>query len=720
MTPILYPASETAFSSNGLGFLSDAISCAVTEEINSKFELVLKYPVTGLRYSDIDYRTIILAQPDPITDPQPFRVYRMVPGSAGTVTVYARHLAYDLLGIPVEPFTANGIASALAGLKDHAAVDCPFDFETDKTTAGSFALKQPTALWRCLGGQDGSMLDTFGGEYEFDRWTVRLLTRRGSDRGVTIRYGKNLTSLEQDKNCAEVYAGVYPFWKDSEENVTQLDSPIVQAEGTYSFTNILPLDCTEYFAEQPTQAQLKARAKLYMEQNEVGVPRVSWKIQFVSLEQTDEYRDYTQLERVLLGDTVSVIFPELNVNASARVVSVDYDPVAGRYNSITLGSVRSNMARSFVQQSQKVEEKPSRDWVQSISMLLTSRILGAQGGAVRLLDTDADGMPDTLYVADDPDPNKAVKVWRWNYEGWAGSKTGYAGPYIMGATLEDGLLANAVTTANLVAGTIQSGDDGKTFFLDLTNGVLRMNATELSIAGKTVDTIITDKMTQQEIFNALTNGGETQGIYLQDGKIYLNAEYIQTGFLEADYVQLNGLFKIKGGANAGYTGGYIGYMEGDVGVGIPMDGVAMYNTDKTCYFVTTDAGVRMQAGDFSLYMVPDGKGPVVNGALSVNGDFNSEGSYVKLENWRYSSNSDSTETALESWLDGILANMADHSVRDILVQCYPAVTDFNICARLYRNDSNYATMYGFGGNRKLYIKSKNNGTWKATESMAFS
>lgn len=720
MNPILFPANEASFSSNGLGVLSDAISCAVTEEINSKFELVLKYPVTGLHYSAIDYRTILLAQPDPITRAQPFRVYRMVPGSGGTVTVYARHLAYDLLGIPVEPFSTNGVASALTGLKSHAAVDCPFTFETDKTTGGSFSLKQPTALWRCLGGQDGSMLDTFGGEYQFDRWTVKLLNRRGTDRGVTIRYGKNLTSLEQDKNCAEVYTGVYPYWVGSDGTLVQLDEPIVNAPGTYGFTNILSLDCGEYFAEPPTKAQLKARAELYMEQNEIGVPKVSWKIQFVSLEQTDEYRDYTQLERVLLGDTVTVIFPEMNVNATARVVRVDYDPVAGRYNSITLGSVRSNMARSFVQQGQQIAQKPSRDWVQSISMLLTSQILGAQGGAVRLLDTDADGLPDTLYVADDPDPNKAVKVWRWNYEGWAGSKTGYAGPYILGATLEDGLLANAVTTANLVAGTIKSADDGKTFFLDLTNGVLRMNATELAIAGKTVNTLITEEMTQQNIFNALTDNGKTQGIYLQDGKIYLNAEYVRTGYLEADYVKLNGLFEVRSDDSFNWLGGYIGYMAGSIGEIVPMDGVAMYNAKKNCYFVVTDAGTRIQAGDFQIYMVPDGNGPVVNGSLFVNGDLSSDGSYVKLDDWHYSSSSDSTETALESWLNGILANMADFSCRDILVECYPAITGVAICARLYRHNANYAVLEGFSYDRKRYIKSKNNGAWSATQSIAAS
>lgn len=735
MIPILYPAHETAFDSNGLGLLADAISCSVPEEINSKFELVLKYPVTGIHYSEIDYRTIILAQPDPITRAQPFRVYRMVPNSAGTVTVYARHLAYDLLGVPVSPFSINGVSAALNGLKQNAAVDCQFSFSTDKTTSGFFSVKVPTPAWRCLGGQEGSILDTYGGEFQFDRWTVWLKNQRGADRGVTIRYGKNLTSLEQDKNCAEVYTGVYPFWTDPEGVVTELYDPIVQAAGTYNFTNVLPLDCTQYFAEKPTQEQLRARAEKYITDNSIGVPKVSWKIQFVSLEQTDEYREYTQLERVQLGDTVTVIFPEMHVNASARVVAVDYDPIGERYNSITLGSVRSSLAQTIVQQGQLIKDKPSVSWVEAISMTLTARILGAIGGAVRLLDTDSDGLPDTLYVADDPDPNKAVKVWRWNYEGWAGSKNGYAGPYILGATLEDGLLAEAVTAACLVAGTIKSADDGKTFFLDLDNGVLKMNATQLtingetvsavaianisqqdvfnkltnngtvkgiymhngqmyinasylatgilssvdgetfyldldkgilrmkasslSISGKTVGDIAADEaeaaanaalsdakdyaddaavaaveaQTQQDIFNILTNNGQDQGIYLQGGKIYINAEYLMAGQLSADKITLNGLFEVRGGKSsltgASYLGGYLGYMTGNY-QGLTTDGVAMYNKNKSCYAIVTSVGVRLQADDVCIWLTTEDAFVKVDGDLRVSGDIYYTGELKKI------------------------------------------------------------------------------------------
>ena len=95
-------------------------------------------------------------------------------------------------------------------------------------------------------------------------------------------------------------------------------------------------------------------------------------------------------------------------------------------------------------------------------------------------------MPDEYYVADNPDPAQAVKVWRWNYEGWAGSKNGYNGPFIIGATFEDGLMAHMVKAANLVAGTITSADNGNTFFLDLNNGILRGNFSEISINGESV------------------------------------------------------------------------------------------------------------------------------------------------------------------------------------------------------------------------------------------
>ena len=338
--------------------------------------------------------------------------------------------------------------------------------------------RAPKSLWKTLGGSTGSILDVYGGEYEFDRYNIMLHNRRGADRGVSIRYGKNLATLEQDRNCADVYTGVYPFWAASEGDAyMELPEQVLHAPGEYDHTSIMPLDCSTEFQEAPTEDQLREYAQKYMESHNIGVPDVSWTVEFVQLEQTEEYKGQAWLERVLLGDTVNVIFPQMRVDAAARAVKTAYDCLAERYKSITLGKVKSNLADTIVRQEQEIEKKPDKTVVDSIISALGDAITGATGGSIRVLDTDGDGKPDELYIADDPDPNLAVRVWRFNYLGWAASTNGYNGPFKMGATLADGLLSEFVTAAHLTAGTIQS-QDAETFFCDLDNGILRIKKVE--------------------------------------------------------------------------------------------------------------------------------------------------------------------------------------------------------------------------------------------------
>ena len=478
-SPILYSATETDFSHNGLGILGDCVSCEVTEEANGIFELVMQYPMGGIHYEDIADRSIIKAKADQFRDPQLFRVYSISKPMSGVVTVSAEHISYDLSGIPVKPFSSESVSLAFVDLKDNSVVDCPFDFWTDKDTSGTFRVSVPSSIRSRLGGVEGSILDVYGGEYEFDNYTVKLHNNRGMNRGVSIRYGKNLTDIKQEQNCASVATGIYPYWAgdvDGNTVLVELPEKIVNAPGTYNFVKIRTVDFTESFEVQPTEEELRSKAESYVEANNIGIPSVSLTVSFAQLEQTDEYKHLKLLEQVLLFDTVNVEFPALGVSATAKAIKIVYDSLADRVKSITLGSTKANIADTIATQKQEIEKKPSVSLVQSIAMTLTSAILGAKGGAVRILDTDEDGMADTLYVADDPDPALATKVWRWNYEGWAGSKTGYDGPFVLGATLEDGLLADAVTAAQLVAGTITSKDSGETFFLDLDNSILRMKA----------------------------------------------------------------------------------------------------------------------------------------------------------------------------------------------------------------------------------------------------
>ena len=236
---------------------------------------------------------------------------------------------------------------------------------------------------------------------------------------------------------------------------------------------MLSLDLSGSFQEKPTEAQLRTRAQTYIDANEIGVPDVSWTVEFVQLEASEEYRDKAILEQVFLGDTVTVEFEKYNVSATARAVEVQFNVLLNRYDSITLGKVKTNMADTIAAQQKEIESKPSRTVVEQIAEALSDSILNAVGGCVRLLDTNNDGMADELYIADNPVPAQAVKVWRYNYQGWAASESGYNGPFTMGATLDHGLLATFVTAAHLVAGTIASAD-GTSFYLNLDENVLRM------------------------------------------------------------------------------------------------------------------------------------------------------------------------------------------------------------------------------------------------------
>lgn len=451
MKPILFPSTATEFNTQGLGVLTDAISCTVTEERNGAFELTMQYPDTGVHFGEITDRCIIYAIPSPYRAPQPFRIYRITRPMDGIIMVYAQHITYDLSGVPLNPFTAINAPDALSKLKLNAAVDSPFTFWTDKSTVASFAVSTPSSTRSVLGGSSGSILDVYGGEYEWDGFTVRLYGHRGYDNGVVISYGKNLTDIEQDRNISNVATGIYPYWTNAEGALVTCDPKIVNAPGTYDFTRVVPVDFSNEFETQPTPAQLQARAEKYVEDNKIGIPKTSITASFVQLEQFPEYEDLALLEKCDLCDTVTIRYPQLGVEAKAEIVKIETDVLLERYNSVEIGDVRTNIADTIVGQQQEIKQKPSETYLREAVLALTETILGASGGAVRLLDTNNDGMPDTLYIADDPDPTKARKVWRFNHEGWGASNNGYNGPFSYGATLENGMVADFITAGTLNA-----------------------------------------------------------------------------------------------------------------------------------------------------------------------------------------------------------------------------------------------------------------------------
>lgn len=486
MTPILFPATATNWTTQGLGALSDAVSCTVTEERNGIFELEMQYPMGGVHFKEMQNRCIILAIPSPYRAAQPFRIYRITKPLAGVCTIYARHISYDLSGVPLNPFTAGSAPAAMAGLQSNAEGGSPFTFWTDKATTANFAVTVPSSTRSVLGGQTGSVLDVYGGEYAWDGYTVRLCNQRGQDNGVRIAYGKNLTDLEQDENISNVATGIYPYWADADGNLVVCDPKVVPAPGTYDFTRVVPVDFSQDFEAAPTPAELQARAESYVQANNIGVPTVSIAVSFVQLEQTEEYRDLALLEKCDLCDTVTVQFERLGVDAKAEIVKSVTDVLLERYQSVEIGSIRANIADTIAGQQQEIQQRPTTSFLQQAVANATAWLTNGKGYKVERRDA-AGNVIDTLYM-DTPDITTAKEVLRIGQSGIGFSHTGVNGPFKNAWTIDGKFVADFIASGvlncalleviNLVAQGVQLTGNFRTtnanLFADLWAGVFKM------------------------------------------------------------------------------------------------------------------------------------------------------------------------------------------------------------------------------------------------------
>lgn len=454
MIPIL--SDSYPMTGNGLGGLSDAISCTVTNEINGEYELRMRYPVTGIHYAEMLINYFIMATPGIIASAEPFRIYRITRPLNGVVTVYARHLSYDMSGIVIEPCTASSLTQALTTIPSHAVPSCPFTLASTRTVASSITVKEPKTLWSLLGGSAGSFLDVYGGEWEFTGYTANLKTQLGTNRGVEIRYGKNLTQLDVDADVSSTYGGVYPFWYSDDDGLATMTGGYVSIPGSI-YSRILLLDCSDDFDTKPSSADLQTAAQNYITNNSVGSQKDSWKVSFALLAQSKEYETQAILEQVQLGDTVKVKYADLGVDASARAVKTEWDVLGDKYVSITLGRVKQNLASILVGQNRQTERaiETTKSALEQAIAHSTDFIKNGTGVMRFIYNSSGDLME--IVSLDDPDLSQAVSVWRWNNGGLGHSSTGYSGNYTTAITQDGQIVADFITTGTLNAARVKAG-----------------------------------------------------------------------------------------------------------------------------------------------------------------------------------------------------------------------------------------------------------------------
>lgn len=501
MTPILYAQGETGFTSNGIGKLADAESCIVTEERNGAFELSMTYPVSGRHFADLRPGNIILVKPSWAQDPQPFDIKTVTPSTSKMdAEIYAQHISYRLSGVPVKPFTASGIAAALNGLIANSMVSHDFEVWTDiSNDTSTFTLKKPQSFRACLGGTQGSILQTFSGsgslEYMWDGSIVKVYHHRGNDNGVSIRYGKNLSSLKQETSIENTYTGCLAYWVDSETG-KYVCSAIQYTDNHKSFAHerIYMLDASSDFNEtEPTVDQLNAKASAYIVDNDIGTPSINLEVSFVDLSQTAEYQNIAPLERVNLCDTVHVYFPDFDVDAKAKVIKTEWNVLMDRYNSITLGDAKSNFSDTIKQEAHDAVD-PVIDTTKSFleqAITKASELLKGGTSGHMVIGTNANGEANELFFMDTDNKATAKNVFRLNMNGWGLSTTGIDGPYTTACTIDGNFNASIINSGEInglliKGGTIAAGalDD------DLSGKLSNAQTTATSAANAAANAII--------------------------------------------------------------------------------------------------------------------------------------------------------------------------------------------------------------------------------------
>ena len=395
MIPILYDSDEIYFESNGLGRLRDCISCVVTEERNGIYECDFEYPIAGANFDLIKLGRIIGASHDestvsrsvryrePLTDEaddiltdekgvaftgsgtkqipehdiQPFDIVSCSRPINGVVTFHAVHISYRQSKMVTHAVGINSLADAFdvfdttfypSNPLGQDAGGNPFTYLTDKTDTGYCAAFDgiPRTIRSLLGGVEGSILDTYGGEYEWDKWFVKLHSARGQERDFTIRYGVNMTDFKDDTDFSESWNTCIPYW--SSNGITVGGGEVHSGQRTIGFGDkCVPLDLTDKFEEQPTALQLQTMAQQIMATEQPYLPAQTINVDFVRLQDEAGFNEFDKLYECKLCDSIKVVFPNYDMSASYKIVKTVWNVLLDKYQSMELGTLQTTLSEAL-------------------------------------------------------------------------------------------------------------------------------------------------------------------------------------------------------------------------------------------------------------------------------------------------------------------------------------------------------------------------------------
>ena len=348
MIPILFDSDEMLFNNNGLGRLRDCISCKVTEGRNDEYLCDFEYPVTGQNYDRIQMGRIIGVTHEDSEDVQPFDIVGHSKPIDGIVTFHANHVNYRQSKFTARGTNIQSLASALTLLRagSFPAYETPFTYWTDITSSAYFPMADgiPHSVKSMLGGSEGSILDTYGGEYEFDKFNVKLWAQRGQIRDFSIRYGVNMLEFNDEADCSECYNAVIPYWASGSEQV--IGTMVTVGSTVTGRTECVPLDITDRFENKPSQAEVETEAANVLNETKPYNPVQTINVKFVNLSDYG-YQEFENLLYCKLCDTINVIFPMYGLTNQYKIVKTVWDVLENRYEEMELGSLSTTLSEAL-------------------------------------------------------------------------------------------------------------------------------------------------------------------------------------------------------------------------------------------------------------------------------------------------------------------------------------------------------------------------------------
>lgn len=372
MRPILFNKNEQSFETYGLGELN-VTKGTVTRERNGNYTLYAEIPVNDPSVAILQKEMKLKADAGLRTKNQTFEISRIVKDSSNIVKIYGQHISHKLEYMVLRNATAfSGTAyNALAIWKGALIGDLTFDVWSDIQTSnkGMFDISKMENARLALGGVEGSILDLYGGEYEFDNMTIRLHKQLGRTAPTVLEYGRNILSAELDETIESAYTSVLPFatytperpegsTDDSQPDPVTVTIPEnyidSKYKSLYAHRRIKVVDFSSEFSTDskkkniPTADKLRKLATNYMVKNAIGKPKINIKIEYADLAKTLDYADNGWIEELELCDIVPIYYPQIGLtDETAKVTTITYDFVNERNESVEFGDIGTNVRSSM-------------------------------------------------------------------------------------------------------------------------------------------------------------------------------------------------------------------------------------------------------------------------------------------------------------------------------------------------------------------------------------